>query len=110
MRQRLILLFIGLFAFGWVIFSSYDLLSNENLVDFKRYFNQKDQTVYFIQDQGAFDWENEGLVTTELNESLYFSIRRRCKEPLTLSFSKNSTKILVEKKGNWTKKRGSRPF
>ena len=104
MRQRLILLFIGLFAFGWVIFSSYDLLSNENLVDFKRYFNQKDQTVYFIQDPVAFDWENEGLVTTELNKSLYFSIRRRSKEPLTLSFSKNTTKILVEKKGNWTKK------
>lgn len=104
MRQRLVLLLISLFAFGWVIFSSYDLLSNENAVDFNYYFNQKDQTIYFIQDPNAFDWENEGMVTTDLNESLFFSILRRSKEQLTLAFSEKVTKLLIEKKTNWTKK------
>ena len=104
MRQRLVLLLISLFAFGWVIFSSYDLLSNENAVDFNNYFNQKDQTIYFVQDPNAFDWENEGMVTTDLNESLFFSILRRSKEQLTLAFSEKVTKLLIEKKTNWTKK------
>lgn len=104
MRQRLVLLFISLFAFGWVIFSSYDLLSNENAVDFNNYFNQKDQTIYFVQDPNAFDWENEGMVTTDLHESLFFSILRRSKEQLTLAFSERATKLLIEKKTNWTKK------
>lgn len=104
MRQRLILLLLGLLALSWVIFSSYDLLSNENLVDFRTYFNAKDQTVYVIQDPQALDWENERMVTTELNQSLYYSIVKRAKEPVTLFFSAKSTKILIEKKGNWTQK------
>lgn len=83
MRQRLVLLLIGLLAFGWVVFSSYDLLSNENLVDFRNYFNQKDQVVYVVQDPQALDWETERMVTTELNESLYFSILKRSQEPIT---------------------------
>ena len=104
MRQRLVLLIFGLLALGWVVFSSYDLLSNENLVDFRTYFNTKDQTVYIIQDPQALDWENERMVTTELNQSLYYTIIKRAKEPITLFFSAKSTKILIEKKGNWTQK------
>jgi hypothetical protein len=104
MRQRLVLLILGLLAFGWVVFSSYDLLSNENLVDFRTYFNTKDQTVYVIQDPQALDWENERMVTTELNQSLYYTIIKRTKEPIALFFSAKSTKILIEKKGNWTQK------
>lgn len=104
MRQRLVLLLIGLLAFGWVVFSSYDLLSNENLVDFRNYFNQKDQVVYVVQDPQALDWETERMVTTELNESLYFSILKRSQEPITFFFSAKTTKMLLEKKGNWTQK------
>ena len=86
MRQRLALLIIGLLAFGWVVFSSYDLLSNENLVDFRNYFNQKDQVVYVVQDPQALDWETERMVTTELNQSLYFSILKRSQEPIIFFF------------------------
>ena len=57
MRQRLVLFIIGLLAFGWVVFSSYDLLSNENLVDLRNYFNRQDQVVYVVQDPNALDWE-----------------------------------------------------
>jgi hypothetical protein len=104
MRQRLVLLLLGILALGWVVFSSYDLLSNENLVDFRTYFNSKDQAVYIVQDPQALDWENERMVTTELNESLYYTIVKKAKEPVTLFFSAKSTKILIEKKGNWTQK------
>ncbi len=104
MRQRLVLLILGILALGWVVFSSYDLLSNENLVDFRTYFNPKDQAVYIVQDPQALDWENERMVTTELNESLYYTIVKKAKEPVTLFFSAKSTKILIEKKGNWTQK------
>lgn len=104
MRQRLVLLLLGILALGWVLFSSYDLLSNENLVDFRTYFNSKDQAVYIVQDPQALDWENERMVTTELNESLYYTIVKRSKEPITVFFSAKSTKILIEKKGNWTQK------
>jgi hypothetical protein len=104
MRQRLALLLFGILALGWVVFSSYDLLSNENLVDFRTYFNPKDQTVYIVQDPRALDWENERMVTTELNESLYYTVVKKANEPITLFFSAKSTKILIEKKGNWTQK------
>jgi hypothetical protein len=104
MRQRLVLLLLGILALGWVVFSSYDLLSNENLVDFRTYFNSKDQAVYIVQDPQALDWENERMVTTELNESLYYTIVKKAKEPVTLFFSAKTTKILIEKKGNWTQK------
>ncbi|MFM7006613.1 MAG: hypothetical protein ACKOWX_05120 [Flavobacteriales bacterium] len=104
MRQRLLLLIIGLLSFGWIIFSAYDLLSNENLVDFKTYFTPKDKKVYVIQDPQAIDWNNEGIVTTELNRSLYASILKNSKEQLNFFFSASQTKILVEKKGNWSKK------
>ena len=110
MRQRLVLLIIGLLAFGWVVFSSYDLLSNENLVDFRNYFNQKDQVVYVVQDPQALDWETERMVTTELNQSLYFSILKRSQEPITFFFSAKTTKILLEKKGNWTQKEVAQLF
>jgi hypothetical protein len=103
MRQRLVLLILSFLALGWVIFSSYDLLSNENLIDFRRYFNAKDQMVYVVQDPQALDWDNERMVTTELNQRLYYSVLKRAKEPLTLFFSARNTKILIEKKGNWTK-------
>lgn len=104
MRQRLVLLLLGILALGWVVFSSYDLLSNESLVDFRSYFNSKDQAIYIVQDPQALDWENERMVTTELNQSLYYSIIKKAKEPITFFFSAKSTKILLEKKGNWTQK------
>jgi hypothetical protein len=104
MRQRLVLICLGLLALGWVLFSSYDLLSNENLVDFRTYFNPKDQAVYIVQDPQALDWDNERMVTTELNQRLYYTVVKRSKEPVTCFFSAKSTKILIEKKGNWTQK------
>jgi hypothetical protein len=105
MRQRLILLFLGLVALGWVIFSSYDLLSNENLVDFRHYFNAKDKTIYVVQDPKAFDWDNESIVSTSFNKDLYYSVLKYSNEPenLTFFFSATHTKILIEQKGNWTK-------
>ena len=110
MRQRLVLLIIGLLAFGWVVFSSYDLLSNENLVDFRNYFNKQDQVVYVVQDPNALDWETARMVTTQLNQSLYFSILKRSQEPITFFFSAKTTKILLEKKGNWTQKEVAQLF
>ena len=110
MRQRLVLFIIGLLAFGWVVFSSYDLLSNENLVDLRNYFNRQDQVVYVVQDPNALDWEIERMVTTQLNQSLYFSILKRSQEPITFFFSAKTTKILLEKKGNWTQKEVAQLF
>lgn len=103
MRQRFVLLILGLLAFGWIIFSAYDLLSNENLVDFRQYFNSKDQIVYVVQDAPALDWENERMVTTALNQSLYFSLLKRQSESVRITFSSVANKILFEKKGNWSK-------
>lgn len=104
MRQRLILLSIGIISIGWILFSAYDLLSDENLTDFRRYFSPADRTVYVVQDPNAFDWNNERIVTTELNQSLYYSICKELQEPCTIFFSSKCTKILVEKKGDWTAK------
>ena len=105
MRQRLVLLFLGLVAVGWIIYSSYDLLSNENLVDFRHYFNAKDQKVYVVQDPKALDWDNESIVSTSFNKDLYYSILKhsKAKENLTFYFSATHTKILIEQKGFWTK-------
>lgn len=104
MRQRLLLAVLGLVALSWVLFSSYDLLSNENLTDFRYYFNKADQTVYVVQDPRSLDWNNERITTTELNQSLYYSINKSIKEPVTLFFSAKKTKMLIEKKNNWTQK------
>lgn len=104
MRQRLVLICLGLLALGWVLFSSYDLLSNENQVDFRSYFTPKDKMVYVVQDAKALDWNNESIVSTELNKSLYYSILKHSKAPLTFFFSASGTKILIEQKANWTKR------
>lgn len=102
MRQRLILLSIGLLSLGWILFSAYDVLSNENLTDFRHYFTPKDRTVFVVQDPNSLDWNNERIVTTELNQSLYFSFRKQLKEPSIIFFSSKHTKMLIEKKTNWT--------
>ncbi|MFN5654069.1 MAG: hypothetical protein ACK465_10630, partial [Flavobacteriia bacterium] len=86
MRQRLVLLFLGLVAVGWIIYSSYDLLSNENLVDFRHYFNAKDQKVYVVQDPKALDWDNESIVSTSFNKDLYYSILKHSKAKENLTF------------------------
>lgn len=98
MRQRLFLLIIGFLAFGWVLFSSYDLLSNENLVNFRYYFSAQDKKVYVIQDPQVLDWNNESILTTELNKRLYFSILKNSEEQFTYFFSAKGTKIMIEKK------------
>ena len=76
MRQRLVLFLFGIVAIGWILYSSYDLLSNENLVDFKHYFNAQDQKVYIIQDPSSVNWDNESIGSTELNKSIYYSIQK----------------------------------
>ena len=104
MRQRLVLFLFGIVAIGWILYSSYDLLSNENLVDFKHYFNAQDQKVYIIQDPSSVNWDNESIGSTELNKSIYYSIQKQRKSfsNLKFYFSANQTKILIEQKGNWT--------
>lgn len=103
MRQRLILFLIGVLALGWVLYSSFDLVLEERLSDFRYYFNPNDKIIYVVQDPSSLDWDNEGISTTELNQSLYYSISKKIKEPCILFFSSNKTKFLIEKKGNWTK-------
>jgi len=102
MRQRLVLLILSSLALGWVIFTSYDLLSNETLTDFRSYFNTKDKKVWVIREDSEFEWDKEGVQTTELNQNLYYSITRAARFPVTIFFSAKRTLFLVEKKGNWS--------
>ena len=102
MRQRLVLLLLSSLAFAWVIFASYDLLSNETLTDFRSYFNKKDSKVWIIREVSEFEWDKEGVQTTELNQNLYYSVTRAAKFPVTIFFSAKRTLLLVEKKGNWS--------
>lgn len=104
MRQRLVLLILSSLAFIWVLFASYDLLSNETLTDFRSYFNKKDGKVWIIREASEFEWDKEGVQTTELNQNLYYSVTRASKFPVTIFFSAKRTLFLVEKKGNWSSK------
>jgi hypothetical protein len=104
MRQRLVLLILSFLALVWVIFASYDLLSNETLTDFRSYFNVKDSKVWIIREDSEFEWDKEGVQTTELNQNLYYSVTRAAKYPVTVFFSAKRTLLLVEKKGNWSNK------
>ena len=104
MRQRLVLLILSFLALVWVIFASYDLLSNETLTDFRSYFNVKDNKVWIIREDNEFEWDKEGVQTTELNQNLYYSVTRAAKYPVTVFFSAKRTLLLVEKKGNWSNK------
>ncbi len=104
MRQRLILFLLGILALGWVIYSSFDLVLDERLSDFRYFFKPDDKIIYVVQDPSSLDWDNEGITTTELNQNLYYSIIKKLKEPCTLFFSANKTKFLIEKKGNWTQR------
>jgi hypothetical protein len=104
MRQRLVLLVISFLALVWVFFASYDLLSNETLTDFRSYFNVKDGKVWIIREDSEFEWDKEGVQTTELNQNLYYSVTRAANYPVTVFFSAKRTLLLVEKKGNWTNK------
>ena len=102
MRQRLVLLILSSLAFIWVLFASYDLLSNETLTDFRSYFNINDGKVWVIREASEFEWDKEGVQTTELNQNLYYSVTRATKIPVTIFFSAKRTLFLVEKKGNWS--------
>lgn len=104
MRQRLVLLLLSFIALVWVIFTSYDLLSNETLTDFRSYFSSKDGKVWIIREDSEFEWDKEGVQTTELNQNLYYSVTRAAKFPITVFFSAKRTLLLVEKKGNWSNK------
>jgi hypothetical protein len=104
MRQRVILLVLSTIAFIWILFASYDLLSNETLTDFRSYFNAKDEKVWIIREHKEFEWDKEGVQTTELNQNLFYSVTRATQTPVTIFFSAKRTLFLVEKKGNWSKK------
>ncbi|MFM6946132.1 MAG: hypothetical protein ACKOWW_03260 [Flavobacteriales bacterium] len=104
MRQRLVLLIISSLAFIWVLFASYDILSNETLTDFRSYFSAKDKKVWIIREASEFEWDKEGVQTTELNQNLYYSVTRAAKYPVTIFFSATRTLFLIEKKGNWNTK------
>jgi hypothetical protein len=104
MFKRILPISVLLICIAWSVFVSIDLLSNEQSVDFKSYFDETDQKVVVIHQANEVDWNNSNLQILPSNQTLALSLLSRSKASTSLYVSSKRALFLLERKDNWSKK------
>lgn len=104
MIKRSFLILIGIFLFCWIGFVSYGLLHKENAQDFRSYFSSKDGAIWAIHHPEEVNWDDHGIQTLSINQSIYSSIVPKMIEPSSFIFSTKRVIFLIEKTHSWKKK------
>ncbi|MFZ9587401.1 MAG: hypothetical protein ACO29U_07350 [Crocinitomicaceae bacterium] len=104
MIKRSFLILIGIFLFCWIGFVSYGLLHKENAQDFRSYFSSKDGAIWAIHHPEEVNWDDHGIQTLSINQSIYSSIVPKMVEPSSFIFSTKRVLFLIEKTHSWKKK------
>lgn len=104
MFKRVLFVSAVFICIAWSVFVSIDLLTNENSVDFKHYFNAVDQQVLVVHRASELDWNNSNVEILPSNQTLAVFLLSRVNQSTSLYVSSKRTLFLAEKKDNWSKK------
>lgn len=103
MIKRSFLAIIGIVLFCWIGFVSYGLLHKENAQDFRSYFSTQDGVVWAIHHPEEVNWDEHGIQTLSLNQSIYSSVVPKIEEPASFIFGSKRVLFLIEKVHSWKK-------
>ena len=103
MIKRSFLILIGIFLFCWIGFVSYGLLHKENAQDFRSYFSSMDGAIWAIHHPEEVNWDDHGIQTLSINQSIYSSVVPKMDEPASFIFSTKRALFLIEKSHSWKK-------
>lgn len=104
MFKRILPISVVLICIAWSVFVSIDLLSNENSVDFKHYFNEVDQQVLVVHHASELDWNESSIQILPSNQTIAIFLLSRTNQSTSLYISSKRALFVAEKKENWSKK------
>jgi len=104
MFKRILPISVVLICIAWSVFVSIELLSNENSIDFKHYFNEVDKQVLVIHQESELDWNASSIQILPSNQTIAIFLLSRTNQSTQLYVSSKRALFVLEKKDNWTKK------
>lgn len=104
MFKRILPISVVLICIAWSVFVSIDLLSNENSVDFKHYFNEVDQQVLVVHHVSELDWNASSIQILPSNQTIAIFLLSRTNQSTSLYISSKRALFVAEKKEHWSKK------
>ena len=104
MFKRILPISVVLICIAWSVFVSIELLSNENSIDFKHYFNELDQQVLVVHQENELDWNASGIQILPSNQTIAIFLLSRTNQSTSLFVSSKRALFILEKKDNWSKK------
>lgn len=104
MFKRILPISVVLICIAWSAFVSIELLSNENSIDFKRYFNETDQAVLVVHQESELDWNTSSIRILPSNQTIAIFLLSRTNQSTSLYVSSKRALFVLEKKDNWSKK------
>ena len=104
MFKRILPISVVMICIAWSVFVSIDLLSNENSVDFKHYFNKTDQQILVVHHANELDWNASSIQILPSNQTIATFLLSRTNQSTSLYVSSKRALFVVEKKENWSKK------
>ncbi len=104
MFKRILPISAVFICIAWTVFVSIELLTNENSIDFKHYFNELDQQVLVVHQENELDWNASGVQVLPSNQTIATFLLSRTNQSTSLYVSSKRALFILEKKDNWTKK------
>ena len=102
MKNRIILITLGLLGLIWISYVSFDLLKIDTRPDFLSYFNESDQRVIVIHDWREIDRNTDNIVFPPTNEAVINSLANKLNSA-SFFVSTSRPVIVIEQKERWNK-------
>ena len=102
MKNRIILITLGLLGLIWISYVSFDLLKIDTRPDFLSYFNESDQRVIVIHDWREIDRNTDNIVFPPTNEAVINSLAYKLNSA-SFFVSTSRPVIVIEQKERWNK-------
>lgn len=102
MKNRIILIALGLLGLLWISYISFDLLKIDTQPNFLSYFDESDHRILVIHDWNEIDRNSDNIVLPPSNEAIINSLGSRIN---SASFYVSSARpvIVIERKERWNK-------
>ena len=102
MKNRIILITLGLLGLIWISYVSFDLLKIDTQPNFLSYFDVSDQRVIVIHDWREIDRNTDNIVLPPTNEAVINSLASKLNSA-SFFVSVSRPIIVIERKERWNK-------
>lgn len=102
MKNRIILITLGLLGLIWISYVSFDLLKIDTQPNFLSYFDESDQRVIVIHDWREIDRNTDNIVLPPTNEAVINSLASKLNSA-SFFVSVSRPIIVIERKERWNK-------